>query len=271
MSRRKFARLAIGAVAILVAAAVAVPALAAAPGTRQRRRSAAPRWSPNRSDHRHDALQAATCVAVQTGGKITLSRQDEGSRTRSRSSSEARYRPDLRQMDACFEQGPVRRSRHRARRHQPGHRRGAGPDHAARERGQGWLQRSPGDSVLIPPGGRTSVERHGSRRIHAQHDLRDPSVDARARSRSPARRLAAASIVLLAAASATPAEAAVRHEWVAAVPTDLEHRAQRARRDHGHHLRPVADRLPDGRLPALHEELAPAASQRARWRTSTTT
>ena len=45
-------------------------------------------------------------VAVQTGGKITLSRQDEGSRTRSRSSSGARCRRNLRQMDACFGKGP---------------------------------------------------------------------------------------------------------------------------------------------------------------------
>ena len=44
------------------------------------------------------------------------------------------------------------------------------------------------------------------------------------------------------------------------MPVYLERRAERARRDHGRHLPPVADRLPDDRLPPLHARLeAPAA------------
>ena len=71
MSRHKFARPAIGAVAILVAAALAVPALAAAPKTAQVNTVGGAKMVPNRSIT--DAMHfKQDVVTVQTGGKIKL-------------------------------------------------------------------------------------------------------------------------------------------------------------------------------------------------------
>jgi plastocyanin len=154
MSRRKFARPAIGAVAVLVAAAVAVPALAAAPRNVTVKTIGTVKMVPNRSitDSNHFNRDLVT---IQTGGKVTL--VDESKQPHSWSVVRRGQVPrTLRQVDACFGKGPCDdlAVAHGA----------VNPDTGEEQEpttplvnvGKAGFN-TPGDSVLIPPDGKTSV------------------------------------------------------------------------------------------------------------------
>jgi plastocyanin len=156
MSRRNFARPALGAVAILVAAAVAVPALAAAPRTAQVNAVGAAKMVPNRSitDSMHFKQDIVT---VQTGGKVKL-----GDRTKAPHSwsvvKKGQVPKNLRQMDACY--GPKGPCAELAIEHgavNPDTGEEQDPTTPLVNVGKDGFN-APGDSVLIPPGGKTSVK-----------------------------------------------------------------------------------------------------------------
>jgi plastocyanin len=155
MSRHKFARPAIGGVAILVAAALAVPALAAAPKTAQVNAVGGAKMVPNRSitDSMHFKQDVVT---IKTGGKITLIDKTKAPHSWS-VVKRGQVPANLRQMDACYSKGPCG---------------SLAVDHGAVNPDTGEDQEpttplvdvgkagfnAPGDSVLIPPGGKTRVK-----------------------------------------------------------------------------------------------------------------
>ena len=155
MSRHKFARPAIGAVAILVAAALAVPALAAAPRNATLKTIGGAKMVPNRSvtdsmRFNHDVF------SVQTGGRITL--VDKTMAPHSFSVVKRGQVPaNLRQMDACFGKGPCDdlAIAHGAINPDTGEEQD--PTTPLVNVGKDGFN-TPGDSVLIPPGGKTSVK-----------------------------------------------------------------------------------------------------------------
>jgi hypothetical protein len=155
MSRHKLARPALGAVVILVAAALAVPALAAAPRNAVVNTIGTVKFVPNRSIT--DSMRfKQDVVTIQTGGKVTL--RDKTKAPHSWSLVKRGQVPaNFRQMDACYSKGPCG---------------SLAVDHGAVNPDTGEEQEpttplvnvgkdgfnAPGDSVLIPPGGRTSVK-----------------------------------------------------------------------------------------------------------------
>lgn len=154
MSRRKSARLAISALAIVVAAAVAVPALAAAPRNVTVKSIGGVKMVPNRSitDSMHFNRDLVT---IQTGGRVTL--VDETKQPHSWSAVRRGQVPStLRGVDACFGKGPCDdlAVAHGA----------VNPDTGEEQEpttplvnvGKAGFNR-PGDSVLMPPGRKTSV------------------------------------------------------------------------------------------------------------------
>ena len=104
MSRHKSARLAISALAIVVAAAVAVPALAAAPRNTTLKTIGKVTMVPNRGIT--DSMRFnRDLVTIQTGGKLTL--VDESKEPHSFSDVKRGQVPKtLRAVDACFGKGP---------------------------------------------------------------------------------------------------------------------------------------------------------------------
>jgi hypothetical protein len=155
MSRRKYARPAIAALAILVAAAVAVPALAAAPRNVTVKAIGKVTMIPNRSVT--DSMRFDRDVfTIQKGGKVTL--VDRTKAPHSWSVVRRGQVPStLRQVEACFGKGPCDdlAVAHGA----------VNPDTGEEQEpttplvnvGKEGFNR-PGDSVLMPPGGRTSVK-----------------------------------------------------------------------------------------------------------------
>lgn len=154
MSRRKFTRSAVAAVAVLVAAAVAVPALAAAPRNVTVKSIGAVKMVPNRSitDSMHFNRDLIT---IQTGGRVTL--VDETKAPHSWSVVKRTQVPrTLRGVDACFGKGPCDdlAVAHGA----------VNPDTGEEQEpttplvnvGKAGFN-TPGDSVLMPPGRKTSV------------------------------------------------------------------------------------------------------------------
>jgi hypothetical protein len=154
MSRQKFARPAIGAVAILVAAALAVPALAAAPRAVQVKAIGKVSMVPNRSitDGMHFNRDVVT---IQTGGKVTLIDRTKAPHSWS-VVRRGQVPSTLRGVDACFGKGPCDdlAVAHGA----------VNPDTGEEQEpttplvnvGKAGFN-TPGDSVLMPPGGKTSV------------------------------------------------------------------------------------------------------------------
>ena len=158
MSRHKSARLGISALAIVVAAAVAVPALAAAPRNTTVKTIGKATMVPNRSitDGMHFNRDLVT---IQTGGRLTL--VDETKAPHSFSVVKRGQQPrTLRGVDACFGKGPCDE---------------LFVAHGAIDPVTGEEQEdlsklidlvnvgkdgfnTPGDSVLIPPGRKTSVK-----------------------------------------------------------------------------------------------------------------
>lgn len=155
MSRGKFTRPAIGAVAILVAAALAVPALAGAPRNARLKAIGGAKMVPNRSIT--DTMRFNRDVlSVQTGGKITLI--DRTKQPHSFSVVKRGQVPaNLRQMDACYGKGPCDdlAIAHGAINPDTGEEQE--PTTPLVNVGKDGFNAS-GDSVLMPPDGRTSVK-----------------------------------------------------------------------------------------------------------------
>jgi plastocyanin len=155
MSRHKSARVAISALAIVVAAAVAVPALAAAPRNTTVKTIGKATMVPNRSitDGMHFNRDLVT---IQTGGKITL--VDETKAPHSFSVVKRGQVPrTLRAVDACFGKGPCDdlAVAHGAINPDTGEEQA--PTTPLVNVGKDGFN-TPGDSVLIPPGRKTSVK-----------------------------------------------------------------------------------------------------------------
>jgi hypothetical protein len=154
MSRHKFARPALGAVAILVAAALAVPALAAAPRNTQLKAIGGAKMIPNRSIT--DSMRfSRDVVTIQTGGKLTLIDRTKAPHTFS-VVKRGQVPANLRQMDACFGKGPCDdlAVAHGAINPDTGEEQD--PTTPLVNVGKDGFN-TPGDSVLMPPGGKTSV------------------------------------------------------------------------------------------------------------------
>jgi plastocyanin len=155
MSRRKFARPAIGALAILVAAAVAVPALAAAPRNAQLKMIGGASMVPNRKVVDSMRFNLDT-LRIQRGGKVTLI--DRTDQPHSWSVVKAGQVPgNIRQMDACFGKGPCDELAIAHGAINPDTGEEQEPTTPLVNVGRDGFN-TPGDSVLIPPGGRTSVK-----------------------------------------------------------------------------------------------------------------
>jgi plastocyanin len=155
MSRRKFARPAIGAVAVLVAAALAVPALAAAPRNVQLKTIGGLKMVPNRQfvDSVHFNLDT---VRIQTGGKVTLI--DKSKAPHSWSVVKAGQVPkNARQTEACFGKGPCDEIAVAHGAINPDTGEDQEPTTPLVNVGKDGFN-TPGDSVLIPPGRKTSVK-----------------------------------------------------------------------------------------------------------------
>jgi plastocyanin len=155
MSRRKFARPIIGAMAVLVAAAVAVPALAAAPRNVRVKAIGTVKMVPNRSitDGMHFNLDALT---IQTGGKVTLIDRTRAPHTWS-VVKRGQVPRTLRGVDACFGKGPCDdiAIAHGAINPDTGEEQE--PTTPLVNVGKAGFNTA-GDSVLMPPGGKTSVK-----------------------------------------------------------------------------------------------------------------
>jgi hypothetical protein len=155
MTRRKYARTVVAAVAIVVVAALAVPALAAAPRNVQLKSIGGASMIPNRSitDGMHFNRDVFT---IQKGGRVTLI--DRTKAPHSWSAVRAGQVPrTVRGVDACFGKGPCDdlAIAHGAINPDTGEEQD--PTTPLVNVGREGFNR-PGDSVLIPPGGRTSVK-----------------------------------------------------------------------------------------------------------------
>jgi plastocyanin len=155
MSRRKSARLAISALAIVVAAAIAVPALAAAPRNTTVKAIGKVTMTPNRgiTDSMHFNRDLVT---IQTGGRLTL--VDESKEPHSFSAVKRGQVPrTLRGVDACFGKGPCDELAVAHGAINPDTGEEQEPTTPLVNVGKDGFNRA-GDSVLIPPGRRTSVK-----------------------------------------------------------------------------------------------------------------
>jgi hypothetical protein len=155
MSRRKYARAGIAAVAVVVAVAVAVPAFAGgAPARVTQKVVGGGKFVPNRSvaDTQHFSKDR---LSVANGGRITL--VDTTKQPHSFSLVTKRQVPRrLSQVDACFEKGPCGKLAVEHGAINPDTGEEQDPTTPVVNKGKPGFNQ-PGDSVLIPPGGRTSV------------------------------------------------------------------------------------------------------------------
>jgi plastocyanin len=155
MSRRKSARLAISALAIVGAAAVAVPALAAAPRNVTVKSIGTVKMTPNRgiTDSMHFNRDIVT---IQTGGRVTL--VDETKQPHSWSAVKRGQVPStLRQVDNCFGKGPCDDLAVAHGAIDPNTGEEQEPTTPLVNVGKDGFNTA-GDSVLIPPGRKTSVK-----------------------------------------------------------------------------------------------------------------
>src|SRR5215208_7702712 len=105
MSRRKYARAAIAALAVIVAAAIAVPALAGGPATRVTQKVVGgAKFVPNRSLSETMHFKKDRLL-VAKGGTITLVDTTKAPHTFSLVTKNQVPRK-LSDVDACFEKGP---------------------------------------------------------------------------------------------------------------------------------------------------------------------
>jgi plastocyanin len=155
MSRHKSARLGISALAIVVAAAVAVPALAAAPRNTTVKTIGKVTMVPNRGIT--DSMRFnRDLVTIQTGGKLTL--VDESKEPHSFSAVRRGQVPKtLRGVDACFGKGPCDELAVAHGAINPDTGEEQEPTTPLVNVGKAGFNTA-GDSVLIPPGRKTSVK-----------------------------------------------------------------------------------------------------------------
>ena len=155
MSRRKFGHLVISAIAIVVAAAVALPALAAAPRKAQVNTIGGAKFVPNRSitDSMHFKQDVVT---IKTGGKVTLADRTKAPHTWS-VVKKGQVPSNLRQVDGCFGKGPCDELAISHGAVNPDTGEEQDPTTPLVNVGKDGFN-APGDSVLIPPGGKTSVK-----------------------------------------------------------------------------------------------------------------
>jgi plastocyanin len=156
MSRRKYARAGVAAVAAIVAVAVAVPALAGSPPARVTQPIVGgPKFVPNRliGDTMHFKKDR---LVVRNGGTITL--VDRTKAPHSFSLVRKNQVPrTARGVDACFEKGPCGPLAvdHGAVNPQTGEEQD--PTTPLVNKGKAGFNR-PGDSQLVPPGGQAKVK-----------------------------------------------------------------------------------------------------------------
>jgi hypothetical protein len=164
MSRRKHARVGIAAAAAIVAAAIAVPALAQGPPTRVTQKTVGGvKFVPNRlmGDTMHFKKDR---LSVAKGGSITLVDSTKAPHSFSLvKKSEVPTR--ARGVDACFEKGPCAKLAvdHGAVNPVTGEEQD--PTTFLVNKGKAGFNQ-PGDSVLIPPGGRTKVNVTGGQSLY---------------------------------------------------------------------------------------------------------
>jgi hypothetical protein len=155
MSRRKYARVGVAAVAAIVAAAIAIPAFAQDRPSRVTQTAVGGvKFVPNRSisDTLHFKKDR---ILIQKGGTVTL--VDRTKQPHSFSLVRKRQVPrTARGVDACFEGGACARLavEHGAVNPETGEEQE--PTTPLVNVGKAGFNQ-PGDSVLIPPGGRTKV------------------------------------------------------------------------------------------------------------------
>jgi plastocyanin len=156
MSRRKYARVGLAVAVAVVAAAVAVPAIAAAPPARVTQQTiGGPKFVPNRlfADTMHFKLDR---INVRKGGTIVLVDKTKAPHSFSLvKKSQVPRRAAA--VDACFEKGPCGKLavEHGAVNPQTGEEQD--PTTPLVNVGKAGFNQ-PGDSVLIPPGGKTKVK-----------------------------------------------------------------------------------------------------------------
>jgi plastocyanin len=155
MSRRKYARAGLAAAVAVTAAAVAVPAFAAAPARVTQQTVGGPKFVPNRlfADTMHFKLDR---INVKKGGTITLVDKTKAPHSFSLvKKSQVPRRAAA--VDACFEKGPCGKLavEHGAVNPQTGEEQD--PTTPRVNVGKDGFNQ-PGDSVLIPPGGKTKVK-----------------------------------------------------------------------------------------------------------------
>ncbi|MEA2364643.1 MAG: hypothetical protein QOE69_1108 [Thermoleophilaceae bacterium] len=155
MSRRKHARAGLAAVAALAAAAVAVPAFAAAPNKATQTVVGGVKFVPNRSiaDTMHFKLDR---IAVQKGGTITLVDKTKAPHSFS-IVKKGQVPKTARGVDACFGKGPCDELAVAHGAINPDTGEEQDPTTPLVNAGKAGFNQ-PGDSVLIPPGGKAKVK-----------------------------------------------------------------------------------------------------------------
>jgi plastocyanin len=156
MSRRKYVRAGIAALAVIVAAAIAIPALAGAPPTRVTQSVVGGgKFVSNRSisDTQHFKKDR---LAVAKGGTITLVDKTKAPHTFSLV-TKRQVPTKLAQVDACFEKGPCGKLAVEHGAVNPDTGEEQDPTTPLVNKGKAGFNQ-PGDSVLIPPGGRVKVK-----------------------------------------------------------------------------------------------------------------
>lgn len=163
MARRKLTRLGLAALAVVVAAAVAVPAFAATPQKRTLKTIGGPAFKANRFVK--DTMRFNRDVtAIRRGGKLVLRDRTKQPHTFSVVKKDEIPR-NMRQMENCFGPGPCDdlAVAHGAINPETGEEQdpttplvNVGPE--------GFNQ--PGDSVLIPPGGKVTIDITGARNLN---------------------------------------------------------------------------------------------------------
>jgi len=155
MSRRKYARAGIAAVVVGVAAAIAVPAMAAAPAKVTQKVVGGGKFVPNRSvsDTMHFKLDR---INVRKGGTISLVNTTDAPHSFSLVTKRQVPRK-LAAVDACFEKGPCRQLAidHGAVNPVTGEEQD--PTTPLVNKGKAGFNQ-PGDSVLLAPHGKAKVK-----------------------------------------------------------------------------------------------------------------
>jgi hypothetical protein len=164
MSRRKYARAGIAAVAAIVVAAIAIPAFAAAPPSRVTQKVVGGgKFVPNRSiaDTQHFRKDKIT---IAKGGTITLVDTTKQPHTFSLVTKNQGPRR-LGQVDACFEKGPCGKLAVEHGAINPDTGEEQEPTTPLVNKGKDGFNQ-PGDSILIPPGGRAKVKVTSSQALY---------------------------------------------------------------------------------------------------------